>query len=77
VAGDTDPGVGLFPLQQFSIVSGKIPSSWIVAWNESGMLELTTRAWSRAGFWDKYVEHDPEAVLVFEQEMAKIVSEDQ
>jgi hypothetical protein len=77
LAGDTDSGVvGLFLLEQFEIVSAKLPSSWIAIWHTNGMFEFTTNAWGRPGFWEDYHEHDAEAVLVFDQEARRIVGED-
>jgi len=74
--GDTKPGVGLFPLQQFEIVSAKIPNSWIVTWNTEGVFALTTEAWNEPSFWERYFEHDSIAERTFEQEMRKIIDAD-
>src|SRR3954469_17358286 len=71
---DSQPGVGLFPLQQFEIVSSEIPRSWVVTWNKEGVFELTTTAWSEPGFWERYFDCDPNAQAVFEREMAAIVT---
>jgi hypothetical protein len=74
--GDTEPGVGLFPLGQFEIVSAKVPGSWIVTWNTEGVFELTTEAWNQPGFWERYFEHDATAQRTFEHEMRRIVDAD-
>lgn len=76
LVGDTVPGVGLFPLQQFEIVSSRVPSSWIITWNSNGVFELTTEAWNQPGFWERYFEHDAAAIRVFEEQRKMIVEAD-
>lgn len=76
LVGDAEPGVGLFPLQQFEIVSATIPNSWIVTWNSQGVFELTTKAWNEPGFWERYFDHDFDANREFECEKEKIVAAD-
>ena|SRR2546425_9075809 len=74
--GDTHPGVGLFPLQQFEVLSSKIPDTWIITWNSKGVFELTTNAWNQPGFWERYFDNDSEAIRIFEEERRKIVESD-
>jgi hypothetical protein len=73
LAGDTEPGVGLFPLRQFEIVSSTIPGSWIVTWSDDGVFELTPEAWTEPGFWERYFEHDAAAQRSFDVESRRIV----
>lgn len=73
---DSDPGVGLYPLRQFDIVSEKIPDSWIVSWNKEGVFELTTDAWNQPGYWERYFERDASAMSAFNREMKRIVAAD-
>jgi len=74
LVGDSQPGVGLFGLEQFDIVSSKIPERWVVTWNREGVFELTTAAWNEVGFWERYFDGDSNAKTVFEREMAAIVA---
>lgn len=76
IVGDGINGVALFPLEQFEIVSPKIPILWIVAWNDKGGFALSTEAWSEAGFWDAYYDRDPLAVAKFEEGKKGIVDND-
>lgn len=76
LVGDSEPGVGLFPLQQFEIVSAKVPDCWVVTWNGSGVFELTTEAWRQDGYWERYFEGETAAYRIFEREMARIVAAD-
>lgn len=71
--GDTAPGVGLFPLQQFEVVSAKVPDLWIVTWSGQGAFELTTAAWNDPGFWERYFEHDFAAEQIFERDKSRII----
>lgn len=73
--GDTHPGVGLFPLEQFEIVSPKIPNRWIVTWN-GGVFELTTVAWNEPGYWELYYDDDSDALATFDREAGAIIAAD-
>ena len=76
IVSDSQPGVGLFRLEQFEIVSSKIPSPWIATWNRNGVFELTTSAWHEPGFWERYLDGDSEAHAVFERELAAVLASD-
>jgi hypothetical protein len=74
--GDGANGVALFSLEQFEIVSTKIPGAWIPIWNTSGGFALTTESWAKAGFWEAYYEQEPVALQMFENERSRIVDAD-
>lgn len=76
VVADGVNGVALFQLEQFEIVSPKIPDVWIVVWNAKGGFALTTKAWSQAGFWEAYYDRDPSALGKFEDGKKQIVDAD-
>jgi hypothetical protein len=76
LVGDGLNGVALFPLDQFEIVSQKIPAPWIVTWNSKEIFEMTTETWSQPGYWERYYDRDPEALKVFDEEKAKITQDD-
>jgi len=67
--------IGLFPLRQFEILDPKVPASWIATWNRHGVFELTSPSWAQEGFWDRFYEHDADAVQTVHREMVKIVAE--
>jgi hypothetical protein len=73
--GDVEHGVGLFPLTQFEIVSARIPRLWTITWN-NGVFELTTEQWARPNFWERFYEHDVDAVRIFDRESMKIIDDD-
>jgi hypothetical protein len=74
--GDGINGVALFPLEQFEILSNKIPSAWIPIWNTNGGFALTTEDWAKAGFWEAYYDREPAALQTFEIEKKRIVDAD-
>jgi hypothetical protein len=76
VIGDGTNGVALFRLEQFEIVSPKVPDAWIVAWGAQGGFALTTEAWSQAGFWETYYDKEPSAARSFEEGTRRIVDAD-
>jgi len=76
VIGDGANGIAIFGLDQFEIVSAKVPNVWITKWNSQGGFSLTTEAWGRPGYWERYYDRDPEAHRVFEEEKAKILQGD-
>jgi hypothetical protein len=76
VIGNGVSGVALFPLEQFEIVSRKMPTAWAPFWNTHGGFALTTEVLAQAGFWEAYYERDPAALRAFEDERKKIVDAD-
>jgi hypothetical protein len=76
LSGDGPNGVAIFGLDQFEIVSPRIPNIWIARWNSQGGFSLTTEAWSHPGYWERFYDRDPEARRVFEDEKTKLVQAD-
>lgn len=76
LSGNSVSGLGLFPKEQFEIIDAKIPNSWVPTWNDNGFFELAPEAWTKAGFWERYFEHDHESVRQFNMEAEKIVAVD-
>jgi hypothetical protein len=66
----------LFDIRDFEIVSPILPPSWVLFSYPSGVFELTPKAWTEKGFWDAYFEHDPNAMVLFEEERRKIIEAD-
>lgn len=73
LAGEDPNGVALFALEEFEVVSSKIPDSWVIAWGKGNFFELTPEAWSQSGFWERYYDREPNAVRIFEEEKRKII----
>lgn len=73
---DSGPDIGLFPLEQFEIVSARLPPSWVATWNKNGVFELTTAAWDEPGYWERYFDGDSNALIIFEREKAEILAAD-
>ena len=76
LVSDSEMRPALFRFKQFEVISDKIPSTWIVSWNENGFFQLTPHAWDQPGFWEKYYDRDPEAIQIFEEEKRKIIEAD-
>jgi len=76
LVGDGRNGLALFPLEQFEVVSSKIPAGWVITWNSKGVFELSTEQWNQPGFWERYYDRDPEAVRIFEDGRRKIIEAD-
>jgi hypothetical protein len=74
--GDESNGPALFRLDEFDIVSSKIPVSWVVVWGKNDFFQLTPEPWKDTGFWERYYDGDHEAIRVFEEERRKIVDAD-
>ncbi len=74
--GDGINGPALFRLEQFEIISAKVPDTWVVRWNDKGVFSLTSEAWSQLGFWERFYDRDPEARKVFEEEKTRILRAD-
>jgi hypothetical protein len=76
LVGDDLNGAALFPLEEFEIVTHKLPDSWIIKWDKEGFFRLTPEPWSHAGFWERFYDKDSDAMRVFEREKGKIINAD-
>jgi hypothetical protein len=76
LAPDGANAIALFFLEEFEVVSAKIPDVWIAAWYPKGGFALTTEAWNRDGFWEAYYDQDPVALRKFEDGRRQIVDAD-
>ncbi len=76
LVSDETSDVGVFGLEQFEIVSARVPATWIVSWSSGGAFELSPAAWLAQGFWERYFEHDDVARDIFERERNMIIALD-
>jgi hypothetical protein len=67
---------GLESAAQFLATSMKLPSNWQAKVDGDGHLELAPLSWLRPGFWEKYLDREPEAVAEFEIQQELIYAED-
>jgi hypothetical protein len=76
LVSDENRDVGLFRLEQFEVLTTRIPASWVLEWSNAGTFELSPSAWLAPGFWERYFEHDKTAHDEFERESHKIIQSD-
>ena len=76
LVGDGFNGVALFHLEEFEIVTSKIPNSWVMAWGKDGFFELTPETWREPGFWERYYNREPNTVRIFEDERRRTIDAD-
>ena len=74
--GDGLNGVALFRLEQFEVMTPKIPPTWVVAWSKNGSFYLRPEHWNQPSFLERYYDKDPEAIRIFEEERRKIIEAD-
>lgn len=76
IMADEPNGLALFQLEQFEIVTPKIPATWTISWGKDGFFELAPQQWCHTGFWESYYDRDPDTVRIFEEERRKIIEAD-
>lgn len=59
----------VYPLSDFEIIDGALPSSWTARVEGEGRLTLEPSAWDIPDFWTRYFEHDPLAVALYVAEL--------
>lgn len=67
-----EPTPALFEIEMFDVVSSIIPETWVIVSPKPGCLSLAPAAWGASGFWERFFDHEPEAVACFEEYRAKI-----
>ena len=72
--GDGKGGVALFPAESFEVVSPAVARTWNTSWSSNGFFQLTPERWTRAGFWERFYDQEPDAVRIFEEEREVIES---
>jgi hypothetical protein len=73
LVGDEDAHVGLFRLEQFEVLTARIPRAWIASWSSAGTFELSPQAWLVPGFWERFFERDKGANEEFDRERNDIL----
>lgn len=65
-----------YAVDMFQVVSGIIPSNWIIVGGKGVNFEFIPEAWARPGFLEDYFNGVEEAIEVFEREKELIIQED-
>lgn len=61
----------LFPLEILEITDSRIPQNWVLEKDSSGVLRLSPKAWLETGYWDRFFDREPQAIKIFEEEVAR------
>jgi hypothetical protein len=59
----------------FRTTSTRIPTVWVACVGDDGGVNFEPSRWREPGFWDRYFDRDHNAEAVFQEELAKILSE--
>lgn len=64
----------MWPSDCFELVDGRIPSSWVVGFWDTGAVVLGPKRWQSPEFWEEYFDALPgaEAVRIFQEELGII-----
>jgi|SRR5579883_2717404 len=68
IIGDDHFTPVLFSEKLFEITDHSMPSSWIFTKDARGVFRFSPRPWLEPGFWEKFFDRDPAAVVIFEQQ---------
>jgi hypothetical protein len=72
--GDEGNGVAIFKMEEFEIVNGTIPPTWITFPGPKDTIQFAPEPWTERGFWERYYDKDPAAVRIFDGESRKILA---
>ena len=56
----------------FAAPSQDLPGTWAAAVTEGGVVEIGPSRWLVPGFWERFFDREPEAVLVFREEVESL-----
>jgi hypothetical protein len=76
VGDNPNESPGLYCSSQFEIISGKIPSNWLVSQINNNVINLSPASWSHLGFWEDCFDLEPEALEVYKKE-ARIIAREE
>jgi hypothetical protein len=66
--------VALFRLDAFEVVSNSLAPSWVARWTADGSFRLAPKAWLEAKFWERFHDREPDAMRVFDVELARLTA---
>jgi hypothetical protein len=66
--GDDNFTPAMFPGEQFEVTEQTIPNNWIVKKENGGDFSFGPKAWSEAGFWERYFDREETAVAIFHEQ---------
>lgn len=66
-------GAALFPIDSFDVVSSEVSPSWVASWNSDGFFQLAPEKWTQPGFWEQFYDREPEALALFDEEVARLI----
>lgn len=75
LVGD-QPTPALFSAEQFELVSGILPQTWVAHSEPGRFFELAPAKWTRSAIWSDFFDGDAAAVAVFERERKAMEEED-
>ena len=61
--------------EMFGTTSTRIPSVWVATVSDDGGVNFEPDRWRERGFWERYFDRDGDAEAIFQEELAKILSE--
>jgi len=68
IIGEDGMTPALFPGELFEFIDSGIPRNWRIIKDQAGTVRLSPSPWLERGFWEKFFDHDPEAMIIFEHE---------
>ena len=75
VSDDTSKLPVPFDANQFEIVCGALPTTWIAGSDKEGRVEIAPEKWLREDFWLDFYDRDPRALEDFRIEANQILRE--
>jgi len=76
IASDAYGSPGMHRIDQFEIISKKIPKSWKIISDTMAIVTLEPESWHVAGFWDACYDGDSQALEIYKREVRKIYEEE-
>jgi len=73
LVGDQSETPALFEPELFEVVSGMIPSNWVISSHRSGYVDIGPEAWGCPGFWEDYFDRKPQSLAAFSTELNTIL----
>jgi len=74
--GDDGMTPAYYAVDNFQVISGIIPSNWVIVGNARVNFEFVPKAWARPGFLVDFFNGVAEAIEVFDREKELIIQED-
>ena len=76
VVDDVEQAPSWWDSEMFMTTDARVPANWVAQVGEGGAVRLGPARWLAPDFWESYFDREPEAIKVFNEELARMLADE-